>query len=53
MLVHMPEKQPPPPLKKSDEAPPSSPSTAMPEEYDRRGVKLPARTLVGGIITPI
>ena len=31
---------------------PASTSAQPPDEYDRRGIKLPARTLVGGIITP-
>lgn len=55
MLVHMPEKKPATPAPES--IPPNEqPSTAahppLPDEYDRRGIKLPARTLVGGVITP-
>ena len=30
-----------------------APNKQQSDEYDRRGVKLPARTLVGGIITPM
>ncbi len=32
---------------------PAENSAQLPDEYDRRGIKLPARTLVGGIITPV
>jgi hypothetical protein len=37
---------------------PKAPKTAKnpaqsPAEYDRRGIQLPARTAVGGIITPV
>jgi hypothetical protein len=31
---------------------PTSPVTSQADEYDRRGIKLPARARVGGIITP-
>jgi hypothetical protein len=55
----MPEKQTAPP-KDSSKKPseqssdgPATTSAQLPDEYDRRGIKLPARTLVGGIITPI
>jgi hypothetical protein len=32
---------------------PATPSAQPPDEYDRRGIKLPPRILVGGIITPV
>jgi hypothetical protein len=36
----------------SASAPVVAVAARLPDEYDRRGVKLPARTRVGGIIIP-
>src|SRR5258705_13297386 len=58
-LLNMQEKQTAPPKdssRKPEEQPtggPASTPAQPPDEYDRRGIKLPARTLVGGIITPV
>ena len=46
------------PKKPTPKPPKTTPKTTklqakLPVEYDRRGTKLPARTLVGGIITPV
>jgi hypothetical protein len=52
----MQEKPPQDSSRKPEEQPtggPAGTSTQPPDEYDRRGIKLPARTLVGGIITPV
>ena len=38
--------------KSEQAAPVKREETALPDEYDRRGVKLPARARVGGIIIP-
>ena len=55
-LLNMQEKPPQDSSRKPEEQPtggPASTSAQPPDEYDRRGIKLPARTLVGGIITPV